>query len=127
MQKRTWKRIALGALSFLLLGSTVLAIHLWWVMKPHIDANSRIMARIDLKHPIGKADAAMITAWLYRQKGVDHVLVNPQTGIAIFTFAPGQNEGDQIAAAFVRDLPYKEAKRYLPGAAEMRGSCPAGY
>jgi hypothetical protein len=30
----------------------VLAAHRWWVMKPHIDANSRVMARIDVHQPI---------------------------------------------------------------------------
>ncbi len=34
MQKRNWKSIALTVASVLVLGIVVLAIHIWWVMKP---------------------------------------------------------------------------------------------
>lgn len=127
MQKRTWKRIALWAGSVFLLGVIVLAVHIWWVTKPHIDASSRVLARIDLNQRIGSDDATRITTWLYRQKGVDHVLVNAQTAIAIFSFAPLQNNGDRIAAGLAKELPYKQALRILPSKSEMAGSCPAGY
>ena len=127
MRKRKWKRIALGVLSVFLLGVVVLAVHIWWVTRPRIDASTRIMERIDVKQSIGQADADRITAWLYQQKGVDHVLVNPRSAIAIFTFAPVKNDGNRIAAEFVSQLPYKGASRYLPAASEMRGGCPAGY
>ncbi|HEY4336706.1 MAG TPA: hypothetical protein VGM89_12430 [Puia sp.] len=127
MQKRTWKRIALLAASLFLLGSVTLAAHLWWVTKPHIDASTRVLERIDLHQPIDAADVSRITAWLYQQKGVDHVLVNPQTAIAIFSFAPVQNDGNRIAADLARDLPYKQARRNLPTKSELAGSCPAGY
>ena len=127
MPKRTWKRIALITGSVFLLGATVLAVHLWWVMKPHITAKTRVLERIDLNQPIGTADAGRITAWLYQQKGVDHVLVNPQTSIAIFSFAPVQNDGNRIAADLARDLPYKQARRNLPTKRDLAGSCPAGY
>jgi hypothetical protein len=90
------------------------------------DANTRIMARIDIKQPITDEDAGKITAWLYNQKGVDHVLVNPQSDIAIFTFAPIKNSADRIVSDFKASLPYK-AERYLPAKAEMKGGCPAGF
>lgn len=127
MQKRTWKRIALGVLSVFLLGVVVLAVHLWWVMNPHPDASSRVMERIDLRQSIGRPQADAITAWLYKQKGVDHVLVNAKAAIAIFTFSPLQNDGNRIAADFRRELSYPSAQRILPTKKEMAGGCPAGY
>jgi len=55
----------------------VLAVHIYWVTRPKApDANTKIMARIDIKQPITQADADKITTWLYQQKGIDHVLVN---------------------------------------------------
>lgn len=123
MQKRTWKRIALTAAGILMLGIVVLAIHIYVVTRPRVDANTRIMARIDIKQPIDNSDADRITAWLYQQKGVDHVLVNPQSDIAIFTFSPMQNNAAQIVSDFKRDLHYS-ADRYLPAADDMKGGCP---
>jgi hypothetical protein len=127
MQKRTWRRIALWAGSVFLLGVIVLGIHIWWVTRAHIDASSRVLARIDLNQKIGADEAGKITAWLYRQNGVEHVLVNPQTAIAIFSFAPVKNDGSRIAADLARELPYKLARRILPSKSELAGSCPAGY
>ena|SRR5579871_2843021 len=124
MQKRTWKRIALGVLSVFLVGVVVLAVHIWWVMKPRPDATSRVMERIDLHRPIGKAEAGAITAWLYQQKGVDHVLVNPNAAIVIFTFAPLQNDGNRIAADFRHSLAYPSAQRIQPSEEEMASGCP---
>ena len=124
MQKRTWKKIALTATAVVVFGTVVLAVHIWWVMRPRIDATTRIMARIDIRQPIQKADADRITAWLYQQKGVDHVLVNPQTEIAIFTYAPVKNNGDVIAQEFRQDLPYPHATRNKPTESEMAMGCP---
>ena len=124
MQKRTWKKIALTATAVVVFGTVVLAVHIWWVMRPRIDATTRIMARIDIRQPIQKADADRITAWLYQQKGVDHVLVNPQTEIAIFTYAPVKNNGDVIAQEFRQELPYLHATRNKPTESEMAMGCP---
>ena len=38
----------------------VLAFHIWWVMRPRVDAATRIMARIDIHQPILPADAGRI-------------------------------------------------------------------
>jgi len=100
MRKRTVKRIALSVLSVVVLLAAILAVHIYVVTRPTVDASTRIMARIDIRQEIGLADADKITAWLYRQKGVDHVLVNPQSDIVIFTFAPLQNSADRIVQDF---------------------------
>lgn len=127
MKKRNWKSIAMGVLSVFLLLVVVLCIHIYVVTRPKApDANTRIMARIDIKQPITAEDASKITAWLYDQKGVDHVVVNPKGDIAIFTFAPVKNSADRIVSDFKADLPYK-AERYMPSKAELKGSCPAGF
>jgi hypothetical protein len=123
MQKRTWKRIALSVAGVLVLGVIVLGIHIYVVTRPRVDASTRVMARIDIKQEMDQADADKITAWLYQQKGVDHVLVNPQSDIAIFSFAPLQNNAGRIVASFKREMPYR-AERYMPTAEEMKGGCP---
>ena len=123
MQKRTGKKIALTILSVFVLGVIVLSIHIYMVTRPRVDANTRVMVRIDIRQDITQPDADAITAWLYQQKGVDHVLVNPQSDLAVFSFAPAQNSAVQIVDKFRREMRYK-ADRYLPSADEMKGGCP---
>ena len=124
MKKRTLKRIALSVLSVFLLLAVVLAVHIYVVTRPRIDASTRIMARIDIRQPISQADAAKITAWLYQQKGVDHVMVSQQSATAIFTYAPVSSDGNRIAQDFKTSFPYARAQRYIPTAGEMRRGCP---
>lgn len=124
MQKRTWKRIVLTAVAVTGTGIVVLAFHIWWVMRPRVDAKTRVMARIDLHQPIRAADADQITAWLYRQKGVDHVFVNPQNEITLFTYSPLQNNANTITQNFCRQLDYPHAVRIVPSEAEMAMGCP---
>ncbi|BAV04740.1 hypothetical protein FLA_0739 [Filimonas lacunae] len=81
------------------------------------------MARIDIKQSINQADADKITACLYQQKGVNHVLVNPESRIAIFTFFPLQNSGDNIVNNFKANSGY-QANRYLPSEEELKSGCP---
>jgi len=123
MKKWSWKRIALTVSAVFVFLVVVLMVHIYVVTRPHIDASTRIMARIDIHQPIDKADADQITAWLYQQKGVDHVLVNPQSAIAIFSYAPVQNDANRIAQAFKASLPYGKAERVMPPKGTTRG-CP---
>jgi hypothetical protein len=124
MLKRKWKRIAITAGSVLVLGIVVLGFHIWWVMRPRVDATTRIMARIDIHQPILPADADRITAWLYQQKGVDHVLVNPKVDIAVFTYSPLQNNANTITQQFRQELAYGSAARVVPSETEMAMGCP---
>jgi hypothetical protein len=124
MLKRKWKRIAITAGSVLVSGIFVLAFHIWWVMRPRVDATTRIMARIDIHQTVLPADADKITAWLYKQKGVDHVLVNPKVEIAVFTYSPLQNNADVITRQFRQDLAYSGAARVVPSETEMAMGCP---
>ena len=124
MKKRNLKKILIWTVSSFLFLTLVLAVHIWWVMRPKApDNNTRIMARLDLKEPIQQTDADKITAWLYQQKGIDHVLANAQTGIVVFTFFPIKTSGNQIVADFKSQLPYK-ADRYIPTEAELKSGCP---
>jgi len=124
MQKRTWKRIALGVLSVFGLLVLVLCVHIYIVTRPKpIDANTRAMARIDIRQAITQTDADRITSWLYQQKGVDHVLVNPRSDIAVFTFFPVKTTARQVVSDFKAQLPYK-AERFIPGEEAMKGGCP---
>jgi hypothetical protein len=81
------------------------------------------MARIDINQSINNDDVKQIKAWLYRQKGVDHVLVNPDTRIVVFTFYPAKVSGNAIAKRFNTDLPYK-CQRFMPSETDLRSGCP---
>lgn len=124
MRKRTWKRIVLWTVSVFAVLVMVLAVHIYIVTRPKpIDAHTRAMARIDIQQPITQADAGRITTWLYRQKGVDRVLVNPATAIVVFTFFPIKTTASQIVSDFRTDLPYK-ARRFIPTQEGLQHGCP---
>jgi hypothetical protein len=126
MLKRKWKKIALWSAGVVGGLCIILGVHIWWVTRPHVDGRTRVMARIDLHQPIGLADAGRIKDWLYRQRGVQYVLVNPASSIAVFSFAPIQNDGNRIVREFRAQLGYNRAERHTPPAAGA-GGCPAGY
>lgn len=123
MKTKTIKKIAIWSASTLLFLVLVLAFHIWWAYHPRVDANTKVMARIDIKQPISHDDASKITTWLYHQKGVDHVLVNPDTRIVVFTFYPIKASGNGIVKNFKTDLHYA-ADRYIPTQKALAGSCP---
>ena len=114
----------LGGLSLFLFLVLVLCVHIYVVTRPKAPtATTRIMARIDIKEPINQADADKITNWMYQQKGIDHVLVNPKTDIVVFTFFAIKTNGNQIVKDFKSAFNYK-AERYVPTEAELEGGCP---
>ncbi len=103
----------------------VLAIHIYWVTRPKApDPHKIVMARIDINNAINQQEADSIKTWLYQQKGVDHVLVNPISQIAIFTFYPSKVSGDQIVSSFQTSFNYN-AKRYVPTQEEIDNGCSA--
>lgn len=124
MTKRAWKKTGLVAGAVVLLAAVTLGVHIYWVTRPHIDARTRYMTRIDLHQPIDQADAARIKAWLLQQKGVDRVLVSPRWSTAVFTFAPLTANVNEIVQNFKASLPYRNAVRYLPAAAQAKRGCP---
>jgi hypothetical protein len=123
MKTKIVTRVALWGVATLLSLIVVLAVHIWWAYHPRVDANTKVMARIDFKQPIDRADAGRISAWLYHQKGVDHVLVNPDTRIAVFTFYPIKTSGNRIAGNLKAELHYK-ADRFIPTQQALASSCP---
>ncbi|HVU58349.1 MAG TPA: hypothetical protein VHD83_24980 [Puia sp.] len=121
------KKIVLWTVSIFCVLASALAIHIYIVTRPKpVDAHTRAMARIDIRQSITQADADRITTWLYRQKGVDRVLVNPVSSIVVFTFFPIKTNASQVVSDFRTDLPYK-AQRFLPTEAAVRSGCPLGY
>jgi hypothetical protein len=108
---------------FVLAGG-VLVVHVYLETGHRMGGAGLVMARIDLHQPIGRTDADSISAWLYRQKGVSHVVVNSQRAIALFTFAPAKNNANGIVRAFKASMPYGRAERYLPSAEIMKSGCP---
>lgn len=124
MKKIGFRKIAYITASITLTLTIVLIIHIFLVTRP--DANKeqkRVMARIDFKQDIAAADAEKITAWLYMQKGVDHVLCNDATNIAVFTFSPEMNNANNIISLLISSTKYK-AERYIPSQDDMRSGCP---
>jgi hypothetical protein len=101
-----------------------LAVHIYLATRPHIDARTRYMARIDLHQPIDQTDAERIKAWLLRQKGIDRVQVNPRWSTAVFTYVPLTTDVNGIVQAFKTSLLYSNAVRYLPSKEQMKGRCP---
>jgi hypothetical protein len=122
MKKKIKKILLYGAATFLFL-VVVLAVHIYFVYRPAPDAYTRVMARIDIKQQITQADANHIASWLYHQKGIDHVLVNPQTNIVVFTFFPVKTTGNQIVSNFKTHFPFK-ADRFMPSVENLKHSCP---
>lgn len=124
MKTKTIKKIALwslGTLGFLVL---VLAAHIYWVYRPKApDAYTRVMARIDIKQPINQDQANQINTWMYHQKGIDHVLVNPQNRIVIFTFFPIKTSGNEVVKNF-KSAFHLNAERFIPTEADLASSCP---
>ena len=114
--------ISLSVLTFLF---AVLCIHIYVMMKPiPASATTLAMARIDFKQDINQADANKITSWLYNQQGVQHVLCNQKTNMAVFTFYPAKVSADKLAGSLSSSLNYK-AIRYMPTKEEMMKGCPA--
>ncbi|MGZ3750854.1 MAG: hypothetical protein ACXVA2_10335 [Mucilaginibacter sp.] len=123
MKNKTIKKILIYTFSTFLFLVLVLGVHIYMVYRPKITADTRVMARIDIKQPISQDDANKISAWMVHEKGVDHVLVNPQTSIVVFTFYPIKNTGNQIVSDFKSNFNYK-ADRFMPSADNLKHSCP---
>ena len=122
MKKRIIKILLYSFGTFLFLFA-VLAVHIYFVYRPAPDAYSKVMARIDIKQPINQDGANKISAFMVHQKGVDHVLVNPDTRIVVFTFFPVQTTGDQVVSKFKAHFGY-QANRFMPTAENLKQSCP---
>ncbi|RFM30104.1 hypothetical protein [Deminuibacter soli] len=124
MPKLNFRKIALTTVAVFAGLVLLLAVHLYMVTRPQApDVHTRIMARVDFAANVGAAQGDTVTAFLYSQPGVDHVLFNPVTHIAIFTFAPIQTSATAIIARLQQTLPYK-AKRIQPSEEEMAAGCP---
>jgi hypothetical protein len=124
MKLSTFKRaLKWTALTFLFL-VVVLAIHIYVVTKPRVDANTRIMARIDIHQVLSGEQADTLTAWLYRQRGVDHVMCNAATQIVVFTYSPLKANADDVTGRLRTSLHYPHAVRYVPTQKELSGGCP---
>lgn len=125
MNRKMIKKILVGAASVCTLLVVVLCIHIYIVTRPKpADPKALAMARIDFKQDITQDDADKITTWLYQQKGVDHVLCNAATNIAVFTFHPALVKADDIVSNFKTATDYK-ASRFVPSAEDMQKGCPA--
>ena len=120
------RKIVIGISSVFFLLVLVLAVHIYVVTRPKItDPNTLVMARMDIKQPIQQKDAEKITAWLYRQKGIDHVLCNPQSDILVFTYYPAKADPNSLTAQLQNSLGYR-VSRYIPNAEDLKTGCPVG-
>lgn len=126
MKKNKLKKMLWVGLSTVLVLVSILVVHIYIVTRPKApDATTKIMARLDFKQALRQDDADKITAWLYNQDGIDHVLCNQKSGIAVFTFYPVKTTADKITSDMRSELPYA-VNRYMPTKEEMQGGCPVG-
>lgn len=103
----------------------VLIIHIYLVTRPKApDAHTRIMARMDIKQQMSPEEGEKMQAWLYAQPGVDHVLVNASTRIAVFTYSPLLADANDIINRCSQSLHYTTT-RFVPSAEDMEKGCPA--
>ncbi|MGN6566342.1 MAG: hypothetical protein ACTHJ0_00235 [Flavipsychrobacter sp.] len=124
MKKGLLKKILLATGSVFLLLVGVLCVHIYMVTRPKApDMHTRAMVRVDFKQEMTTNDANRITAWMYQQKGVDHVLYNPVSKILVFTFSPFTTTADEIVNNMKTSLNYN-AVRYIPSKQEMSAGCP---
>ena len=123
MKSKAIKKILIWSASITLFLIVVLAVHIYIVTRPKVNPYTKEMARIDIKQDINQNDANKIATWLYQQKGIDHVLVNPQTDIVVFTFYPYKTTANQITSNFKSNFNYK-AERFIPTQDELMSSCP---
>lgn len=123
MTRKRIRKILFVSLSVFLVLLIVLVVHIYMVTKPKINEYTRVMARIDLNQDIVQTDADKISNWLLTQKGIDHVLVNPTSDIAVFTYAPIVANADKIVDDFNANLHYR-AKRFIPTQQQLESGCP---
>ena len=124
MRKRKVRKIVIISLSSLLFLFVVLCFHIYVMMKPgKPDAKTVAIARIDFKQDINQTDANKISTWLYSQNGVQHVLCNDKTDIAVFSFYPAKVNASNLTSNLSSALNYK-AVRYMPNAKDMTKGCP---
>ncbi|SFW34766.1 hypothetical protein [Chitinophaga sancti] len=111
-----------GTLACLIL---VLIVHIYLVTRPKApDAHTRIMARMDIKQSLSQEDGEQVKTWLYSQPGVDHVLVNVSSRIAVFTYSPLIADAGDIISRCSQSLHYTTT-RYVPSEADLQKGCPA--
>jgi hypothetical protein len=123
-KKGILKKVLVWGGSIFLLLVAVLSVHIYMVTRPKApDTTMRIMARVDFTGNISPDDAAKITSCLYQQKGIDHVLCNPKSKIAVFTFFPAKASAEQIITGLNTTLPYN-GKRFLPSPDQIKSGCP---
>jgi hypothetical protein len=124
MKKIYLKKFLIYTFSIFSFFIIALAVHIYMVYSPKAPGeHTRILARIDIKQQITTEDSTKITSWLYQQKAVDHVLVNPHTNIVVFTFFPIKSGANEIVSHFRTRFHFK-AERFMPTAENLKSSCP---
>ncbi len=128
MKKNILKKSILYTLSVFAILSIALAIHLYMVIKPkkQADDTTLSMARFDFKQPLTSNDASKISKWLSTQQGVNNVLFNEESGMAVFSFYPLKASEDIILNKLVASLNYK-VERFIPDEKSIKNGCPAGF
>lgn len=125
MPKKKIKKIIFASVSVLVGMLLLLCIHLYIVTRPKSpDINTRVMARIDFIDSLSASQSAIVTEWLYRQKGIDHALYNPISHILVFTFSPLHNDANRITSTMQQTFPDYKLARVMPSDAEMAAGCP---
>jgi len=124
MKTKTAKKIFIVSASVLLLLAAVLSVHIYLVTRPKApDANTRIMARVDIKQDISQEEADRIRYWFAHEKGIDNVMCNTINHNIVFTYFPVKNNASQIVQNFRSNFNIS-VQQYIPTEQEMMAGCP---
>ena len=124
MKAKFMKRIFIATSATLLLLVAILGIHIYIVTKPRINDKTVAMARIDIKQSINETKAGGIEKWLSKQTGVQHVVLNRESNIIVFTFYPIKANANELAENLKATFNVN-AERFMPSAEQMASGCPA--
>ena len=124
MKAKFMKRIFIATSATLLLLVAILGIHIYIVTKPRINDKTVAMARIDIKQSINETKAGGIEKWLSEQTGVQHVVLNRESNIIVFTFYPIKANANELAENLKATFNVN-AERFMPSAEQMASGCPA--
>ena len=124
MKVKIIKRTLIAFTATLLLLVAILGIHIYVVSKPRITDKTVALARIDIKQSINETEAGGIEKWLSEQAGVQHVVLNRESNIIVFSFYPVKASASQLAEN-LRGTFHVNAERFMPSAEQMASGCPA--
>jgi hypothetical protein len=124
MKKRRLLKIVIWTTSILAIFIAVLVIHIYLATQKTDYPNKTLqLSRIDFKQPLNAAESAKIQAFVQQQPGVNHTMLNTDTGILIYTYANDQQTSLNVYNKLMGSGDYK-AERFIARASDAASGCP---